>query len=68
MRSETRRLTCKQDYIYYVSAEANATMPLPLRTAIVLIDPYNDFLHPDGKATSALKDLEKNNTVSILKS
>ena len=26
------------------------------KTALVLIDVYNDFLHPDGKATAALND------------
>ncbi|KAH7316937.1 Isochorismatase-like protein [Stachybotrys elegans] len=26
------------------------------KTALVLIDVYNDFLHPDGKATAALSD------------
>ncbi|PWY94074.1 hypothetical protein BO94DRAFT_532032 [Aspergillus sclerotioniger CBS 115572] len=33
------------------------------KTAIILVDPYNDFLHPDGKLTSKLKDLEEKQTV-----
>ncbi|KAK4862197.1 hypothetical protein LT330_003335 [Penicillium expansum] len=42
-------------------------MPAPAGTAIVLIDPYNDFLHPDGKGTSALTDLDEKDTISHLK-
>jgi Amidases related to nicotinamidase len=42
-------------------------MPALSRTGIVLIDPYNDFLHSDGKLTSALKDLDEKNTISHLK-
>lgn len=38
-------------------------MPVPSATAIVLIDPYNDFLHPKGKLTQSLKDLEEKNTL-----
>ena len=35
--------------------------------AIVLIDPYNDFLHPDGKMYSATKtDLKRKNTIAHL--
>lgn len=34
-------------------------------TAILLIDPYNDFLHPSGKANAGIRDsLEKTNTIS----
>jgi nicotinamidase-related amidase len=34
------------------------------KTALVLIDVYNDFLHPDGKATAALSDsLTNYNTI-----
>lgn len=33
------------------------------RTAVVLIDPYNDFLHPDGKLNSFLKDLQEKESV-----
>ncbi|KAJ6462786.1 Isochorismatase-like protein [Mycena vitilis] len=37
-------------------------------TAIVLIDPYNDFLHPDGKATPRLADsLAKTDTIANIK-
>jgi nicotinamidase-related amidase len=37
------------------------------RTAILLIDPYNDFLHPQGKAHAALKDsLDKSATIPNL--
>ena len=36
-------------------------------TAILLIDPYNDFLHPDGKLTARLADsLAATNTISHL--
>ncbi|OBU00395.1 hypothetical protein VE01_01628 [Pseudogymnoascus verrucosus] len=35
------------------------------KTALVLIDVYNDFLHPDGKATAALNDsLTNSDTVA----
>ena len=35
--------------------------------AILLIDPYNDFLHPDGKLNARLRDsLEKSDTISNL--
>ncbi|CEL04972.1 hypothetical protein ASPCAL06094 [Aspergillus calidoustus] len=37
------------------------------KTAIVLVDPYNDFLHPDGKLTPFLKDLEERNAVQNMK-
>ncbi|KAK5127602.1 hypothetical protein LTR85_006942 [Meristemomyces frigidus] len=34
------------------------------KTALVLIDVYNDFLHPDGKSTAALSEsLTKFNTI-----
>ncbi|KAI4715898.1 subtilisin-like protein [Aureobasidium sp. EXF-10727] len=37
------------------------------QTAILLIDPYNDFLHPQGKANAALRDsLERSATISNL--
>ncbi|KAJ6478763.1 Isochorismatase-like protein [Mycena vitilis] len=37
-------------------------------TAIVLIDPYNDFLHPDGKLTPRLAgSLAKSNTIANIK-
>ncbi|KAL4882961.1 Isochorismatase hydrolase [Aspergillus karnatakaensis] len=36
------------------------------KTALVLIDPLNDFLHPTGKLTSALPDLATRNTISNL--
>lgn len=32
-------------------------------TAVVLVDPYNDFLHPDGKLTPRLQDLQDNDTI-----
>lgn len=35
--------------------------------AIILIDPYNDFLHPDGKLYSRLEEsLKKTNTIENL--
>ncbi|PYI14783.1 Isochorismatase hydrolase [Aspergillus japonicus CBS 114.51] len=34
------------------------------KTALILIDPYNDFLHPDGKLTPLLKDLEEKETIN----
>src|SRR3954471_8145554 len=34
-------------------------------TALLLIDPYNDFLHPDGKMYSALAaSLDESNTIA----
>ncbi|KAF7979454.1 hypothetical protein HWV62_42259 [Athelia sp. TMB] len=37
-------------------------------TAVILIDPYNDFLHPDGKFASVLQaNLVAGNTVAHLK-
>lgn len=37
---------------------------MPEKTALVLIDVYNDFLHPDGKATAALAaSLKNSNTI-----
>lgn len=40
---------------------------MPEQTALVLIDVYNDFLHPQGKATSALAEsLEKYQTIEHL--
>ena len=37
---------------------------MPEKTALVLIDIYNDFLHPDGKATGALSaSLTEANTI-----
>jgi nicotinamidase-related amidase len=44
-----------------------AIMPGPTPTAIVLIDPYNDFLHPEGKVTAALTDLAEKNTIQHIK-
>jgi nicotinamidase-related amidase len=39
-------------------------MSAPLsKTAVVLVDPYNDFLHPDGKLTPRLTDIDKRGTV-----
>ncbi|KAL4899109.1 hypothetical protein BDW74DRAFT_189556 [Aspergillus multicolor] len=37
------------------------------KTAIILIDPYNDFLHPNGKLTARLQDLTERNTIQHLK-
>ena len=38
------------------------------KTALILIDVYNDFLHPDGKATAALADsLAEASTIDHLK-
>ncbi|KAM0548729.1 hypothetical protein ACHAPJ_009725 [Fusarium lateritium] len=31
--------------------------------ALVLIDPFNDFLHPEGMLTSRLEDLQEKDTV-----
>ncbi|KIW19986.1 hypothetical protein PV08_00561 [Exophiala spinifera] len=44
-------------------------MPPPTaNTGIVLIDPYNDFLHPEGKMYFATKeDLGRKNTIAHLK-
>jgi len=32
-------------------------------TAVVLIDPYNDFMHPEGKLNPALKPFNEINTL-----
>jgi len=43
-------------------------MPVPPNTAIILIDPYNDFLHPDGKLNGLLKDsIKETDTITHLK-
>ncbi|OJJ84217.1 uncharacterized protein ASPGLDRAFT_35497 [Aspergillus glaucus CBS 516.65] len=39
-------------------------MPVPSRTAIVLIDPYNDFLHLDDAATKVWPLLARVSTVA----
>lgn len=37
-------------------------------TAVVLIDPYNDFLHPEGKVTPQLSEsLQESGTINHLK-
>lgn len=39
----------------------------PPQSAIVLIDPYNDFLHPNGKLNPRIRDsLQQANTISNL--
>lgn len=41
---------------------------MPSNTAIVLIDPYNDFLHPDGKLYGLLADsLKEKNTIEHIR-
>ncbi|KAK3678815.1 hypothetical protein LTR78_001268 [Recurvomyces mirabilis] len=41
---------------------------MPEKTALVLIDVYNDFLHPGGKANAALgESLEASNTTEHIK-
>lgn len=43
-------------------------MPVRPATAILMIDPYNDFLHPNGKLTSTLADsLAASDTIKHLK-
>ncbi|KAK7430432.1 hypothetical protein QQZ08_002951 [Neonectria magnoliae] len=45
-----------------------STSPLVPKTAVVLIDPYNDFLHPEGKLYPAIgESLAATDTVSHLK-
>jgi nicotinamidase-related amidase len=42
-------------------------MSTPTNTAIILIDPYNDFLHPSGKLTPLLSaSLSHTNTIANL--
>lgn len=42
-------------------------MASPAKTALVLVDPYNDFLHPTGMLTPRLREsLEANNTIEHL--
>ncbi|KAJ0355829.1 hypothetical protein COL154_011192 [Colletotrichum chrysophilum] len=38
------------------------------RTALVLVDPYNDFLHPEGALTPHLLDLQEKGTVENIRS
>ncbi|KAF4814431.1 Peroxyureidoacrylate/ureidoacrylate amidohydrolase RutB [Colletotrichum siamense] len=38
------------------------------RTALVLVDPYNDFLHPEGALTPHLLDLQEKGTVENMRS
>ena len=41
---------------------------MPGNTAIIIIDPYNDFLHPKGKLNAALADtLKEKDTITHLK-
>jgi nicotinamidase-related amidase len=43
-------------------------MPIPPNTAVMIIDPYNDFLHPKGKLNGLLADsLAATNTIVHLK-
>jgi nicotinamidase-related amidase len=42
-------------------------MPNPSNTAVVIIDPYNDFLHVNGKLNGLLKEsLEEKETIRHL--
>jgi len=44
------------------------TEPITPKTALVLIDVYNDFLHPKGKLTAALAEsLQDTDTINHLK-
>lgn len=38
------------------------------RTALVLVNPYNDFLHPEGALTPHLLDLQEKGTVENIRS
>jgi nicotinamidase-related amidase len=41
---------------------------MPSNTAIIIIDPYNDFLHPRGKLNGLLADsLKETDTITHLK-
>ena len=41
---------------------------MPSNTAIIIIDPYNDFLHPKGKLNGLLADsLKETDTIAHLK-
>lgn len=41
---------------------------MPTGIAIVLVDPYNDFLHPEGKANKLIRNsLEATNAVAHLR-
>jgi nicotinamidase-related amidase len=43
-------------------------MPDNSKTAVILVDPYNDFLHPEGKANGLLADsLAHSETIKHLK-
>jgi nicotinamidase-related amidase len=44
---------------------APPTLPPIAKTAILLIDPYNDFIHPDGKLYGLLEEsLKSSDTIS----
>jgi nicotinamidase-related amidase len=50
----------------YTSPGTSSSLDAP--TAIVLIDLYNDFLHPDGKLYSMLADtLKEHDTIAHLR-
>jgi nicotinamidase-related amidase len=58
----TRPLTSKLVFIY----PPHFTMPS--NTAIIIIDPYNDFLHPQGKLNPLLADsLKETDAITHLK-
>jgi len=41
---------------------------MAVKTAVLLIDPYNDFLHPQGKAHAAISDsLDRSGTIPNLR-
>ncbi|KAH8593474.1 Isochorismatase-like protein [Bisporella sp. PMI_857] len=43
-------------------------MPIPANTAVILIDPYNDFLHPEGKLYSRLEEsIKDSDTITHIK-
>jgi nicotinamidase-related amidase len=42
-------------------------MPTSLNTAVIIVDPYNDFLHENGKLNGLLKEsLEEKETIAHL--
>lgn len=56
-----------------MATRTSSTSPNPNRsqmdrpTAVVLIDPYNEFLHPNGKLNPRIRDsLEKSDTIANL--
>lgn len=64
MQTRYSGLTCLASNILFTQSFATMSP----RTAVVLIDPLNDFLHPDGKLYPLIKaSLESSNSLEHMK-